>query len=584
MDIPANSSVMGTKNICILLVLDDFTCHNIVSDMLHNQTYQVLHVGKTMDTLNAVWERKSIFNLVLTNIHRLNSNGVDILQIIKNKLNLPTIFVSPDDTRCENQVQDCSVGAYVVSFSDTDEMNKFWQMVLEKEKGRKAAVCQEESDSRLPQNVTAETSRENTTSADTDVAIRAHDLKGKRKANSDRSEENRDIEKKRRVVWTPKMHQSFLQAIQYLGYEKAVPKKLVEIMNEPGLTREHVASHLQKYRMCIKRAQESSAASLYDQIITNDANAKCFQVQPYLSPLNFSSSREYSHSIQLPFQTHFQQGTGSMNCPTSGQMGSFQQQNSLLDFANLQQADHNGLIGQHSTFMPRIAHSSNFRVYGDKRKNMLFSIQSGNENQPTNSCNSGLEFLGFRLSTDGKSVNFGHKSSSCTVIPNNAYSGLCSSISEDYIHKQQSSQQFLETPIENTLIQSSSVQPENLIFNHPSNSISQQQNILLFDNAVNTISCQIPEMPDSFIPQEQLAAQPSSKDLEDYSAILFGDNEVYVPSLENYDSIQQQYSAPELPQVTLDINSLGTEIDIKSLLETTEDRSTQLFWEENELL
>lgn len=127
--------------------------------------------------------------------------------------------MSPDDTRCENQVQDCSVGAYVVSFSDTNEMNKFWQMVLEKEKGRKAAVNQEENDSRLPQNVTAEISRENTTSADTDVAIKAHDLKGKRKANSDRSEENRDIEKKRRVVWTPKMHQSFLQAIQYLGYE-----------------------------------------------------------------------------------------------------------------------------------------------------------------------------------------------------------------------------------------------------------------------------------------------------------------------------------------------------------------------------
>lgn len=124
--------------------------------------------------------------------------------------------MSPDDTRCENQVQDCSVGAYVVSFSDTNEMNKFWQMVLEKEKGRKTVVNQEENDSRLPQNVTAETSRENTTSADTDVAIKAHDLKGKRKANS---EENRDIEKKRRVVWTPKMHQSFLQAIQYLGYE-----------------------------------------------------------------------------------------------------------------------------------------------------------------------------------------------------------------------------------------------------------------------------------------------------------------------------------------------------------------------------
>lgn len=335
--------------------------------------------------------------------------------------------------------------------------------------------------------------------------------------------------------------------------------------------------------MCIKRAQESSAASIYDQILSNDADAKCFQVQPYLSPLNFNASRGYSHSIQQPFQTNFQQGTGGINCPTSGQMGSFQQQNSLLDFANLQQADHSGLIGQHSTFVPRIAHGSNFRIYGDKRKNMLFSIQSGNENQPTNSNNSGLEFIGFRLSTDGKSVNFGHKSSSCTVIPNNAYSGLCSSMSEDYIHKQQSSPQFLETPIENTLSQFSSVQPENLTFNHPCNSNSEQQSLLLFDNAANKTSCQIPEMPDSFIPQEQLSAQPSSGDLEDYSAILFGD-EVYVPSLENYDSIQQQYSATELPQVTLEVNSLGTEIDIKSLLETTEDRSTQLFWEENELL
>ncbi|XP_055814395.1 two-component response regulator ARR14-like [Solanum dulcamara] len=586
--VTANSSDMGTKNICILLVLDDFTCHNIVSDMLHNQTYQVLHVGKTMDTLNAIWKRKSMFNLVLTNIHRLNTNGVDILQIIKNKLYLPIIYfkglhifttvMSPDDTRYDNQVQDSSVAAYVVNFSDTNEMNKFWQMALEKEKGRKEAPNQEENASRLPQNVTAETIRENTSSADTDA-----DLKGKRKANSDRSEENRDIEKKRRVVWTPKMHQNFLKAIQHLGYEKAVPKKIVEIMNEPGLTREHVASHLQKYRMCIKRAQESSAASIYDQILSNDADAKCFQVQPYQSPLNFNASRGYSHSMQQPFQTHFQQGTGGINCPTSGQMGSFQQQNSLLDFANLQQADHSGLIGQHSTFVPRIAHGSNFRIYGDKRKNMLFSIQSGNENQPTNSNNSGLEFIGFRLSTDGKSVNFGNKSSSCTVIPNNAYSGLCSSMSEDYIHKQQSSPQLLETPIENTLSQFSSVQPENHTFNHPCNNNSEQQSLLLFDNAENKTSCQIPEMPDSFILQEQLSAQPSSGDLEDYSAILFGD-EVYVPSLENYDSIQQQYSATELPQVTLEVNSLGTEIDIKSLLETTEDRSTQLFWEENELL
>ncbi|XP_059310684.1 putative two-component response regulator ARR13 [Lycium ferocissimum] len=493
--------------------------------------------------------------------------------------------MSHDDTRYENYVQDSSVAAYVVNFSNTDEMNKFWQMALEKEKGGKAAVNQEENDdenaSRMPQNVTAETSTENAASADTDAAIRAHDLKGKRKADS---QENGNIEKKRRVIWTPKMHKNFLQAIQQLGHEKAVPKKIVEIMNEPGLTREHVASHLQKYRMSLKRAQESSGASIYDQIPSHDAKEKCFQVPPYLSSLNFSASQRYSHSIQQPYQTQFQQGTGGMNFPTSGQMGSFQQQNSLLDFANSQQADHSGLIGQHSTFLPRKAHGSNFRVYGDMRKNILFSIQSGRIGGNTNHTNSncGLDFIGFRLSNDGKSVNFGHKGSSCAVIPNNAYSGLCYSISEDYVPKQQYSPPFLETPIENNLTKCSSVPPENLTFNHTCNNISEQQRLLLFDNAANKLLCQSTEMPGSFINQEQLSAQH----LENYSAILFGD-EVSVPPLENYgnyDSRQQQYSVPELPQVMLEVNSLGTEIDIKSLLETTEDRSSQLFWEENELL
>ncbi|KAL1190966.1 putative two-component response regulator-like APRR4 [Cardamine amara subsp. amara] len=58
--------------------------------------------------------------------------------------------------------------------------------------------------------------------------------------------------KKRRVVWDDGLHKKFIDAVEYLGLAKAVPKKILEIMNVENITRENVASHLQKYRISIK--------------------------------------------------------------------------------------------------------------------------------------------------------------------------------------------------------------------------------------------------------------------------------------------------------------------------------------------
>ncbi|KAI3891296.1 hypothetical protein MKW92_029435 [Papaver armeniacum] len=51
--------------------------------------------------------------------------------------------------------------------------------------------------------------------------------------------------KKRRVIWTAELHNHFLDAIEALGVDKGVPKRILEYMRIPGLTRENVASHLQ---------------------------------------------------------------------------------------------------------------------------------------------------------------------------------------------------------------------------------------------------------------------------------------------------------------------------------------------------
>ncbi|XP_042068201.1 probable transcription factor GLK1 isoform X1 [Salvia splendens] len=54
--------------------------------------------------------------------------------------------------------------------------------------------------------------------------------------------------RKVKVDWTPELHKQFVQAVEQLGVDKAVPSKILELMGTDCLTRHNIASHLQKYR------------------------------------------------------------------------------------------------------------------------------------------------------------------------------------------------------------------------------------------------------------------------------------------------------------------------------------------------
>ncbi|KAK6151350.1 hypothetical protein DH2020_013985 [Rehmannia glutinosa] len=64
--------------------------------------------------------------------------------------------------------------------------------------------------------------------------------------------------KRPRLVWTPQLHKRFVDAVAHLGIKNAVPKTIMQLMSVDGLTRENVASHLQKYRLYLKRMQSIS--------------------------------------------------------------------------------------------------------------------------------------------------------------------------------------------------------------------------------------------------------------------------------------------------------------------------------------
>ncbi|XP_020236855.1 transcription factor PCL1 [Cajanus cajan] len=83
--------------------------------------------------------------------------------------------------------------------------------------------------------------------------------------------EERAAVKRPRLVWTPQLHKRFVDVVAHLGIKNAVPKTIMQLMNVEGLTRENVASHLQKYRLYLKRMQglSNEGPSSSDQLFAS---------------------------------------------------------------------------------------------------------------------------------------------------------------------------------------------------------------------------------------------------------------------------------------------------------------------------
>lgn len=116
------------------------------------------------------------------------------------------------------------------------------------------------------------------------------------------SEEPARTLKRPRLVWTPELHKKFIDAVSQLGIKNAVPKTIMQLMDIDGLTRENVASHLQKYRLYLKRMQEGEIPSTTGSGASSDPTTEhlfaCGPVPPHFLHPN---SRSRSSDQFLPF-------------------------------------------------------------------------------------------------------------------------------------------------------------------------------------------------------------------------------------------------------------------------------------------
>ncbi|KAG0564888.1 hypothetical protein KC19_8G148000 [Ceratodon purpureus] len=105
--------------------------------------------------------------------------------------------------------------------------------------------------------------------------------------------------KRTRLVWTPQLHKRFVEAVGHLGIKNAVPKTIMQLMNVEGLKRENVASHLQKYRLYLKRMQGLSS----DEPSASDYLFASTPLPPGMSPHFMPNSANRDDVGGVPFPT-----------------------------------------------------------------------------------------------------------------------------------------------------------------------------------------------------------------------------------------------------------------------------------------
>ncbi|XP_026459614.1 two-component response regulator ARR2-like [Papaver somniferum] len=283
-----------------VLVIDDdpeFLQHieKLLKELLYQvTTYSQLQAETLLSTLQAA---RNKFDIVLSSLYMANMDGLELLKHMLAEMEIPVVMMvsSKDDN---NIVIKCltegACDCLIKPIERKDIELIFKHVIIRKMRVEHSCEC--------------ECHQKSTETSDFGVALgNSKSLRRKRK-NGEEIDKVVDtggmsMAKKTRIVWTDELNRKFDAVIEKLGIEKAVPKKILELMNVPGLKRDNVASHLQKYRQSYKNSQGYPACNL---------NTSMNQPESHLAPLLHSGGLiQYSNK----FQNHSMQD-GQLGRPT----------------------------------------------------------------------------------------------------------------------------------------------------------------------------------------------------------------------------------------------------------------------------
>ncbi|XVF09790.1 hypothetical protein REPUB_Repub07fG0126900 [Reevesia pubescens] len=338
--------------ITILVVDDDSTSLAIISAMLREWRYEVSTVKNPVDALSTLRAHPGI-DLVVTDLHMPEMNGIELQKQINREFKLPVIIMSSDDK--ESVILKSLAGGavfFIVKPVNPDDLKNVWQYAIAAKKGKSVVIEEIGSIEKGESSSTGKLSKGEVISAASvndeknNNAKRGTKRKASRKGKDGKEEEAASAPKKAKVVWTNSLHNQFLEALRHIGLEKAVPKKILEHMNVKGLTRENVASHLQKYRIFLKRVAERSCFSskaLIERVLKSSFAAG--------HPLLLKTAQEYSRLQELQqmksftFQPGYRGGVSPHNAASLGSLHFSSQKASSSDSAQQHGYGQSRLLG-----------------------------------------------------------------------------------------------------------------------------------------------------------------------------------------------------------------------------------------------
>ncbi|KAG6492546.1 hypothetical protein ZIOFF_047509 [Zingiber officinale] len=236
---------MGLK---VLVVDDDNASLSLAKNLLLCCGYDVTTCSQAAEAIFLLQENHG-FDLIMTDFCMTDMDGFKLFELAGFNMHLPIIMLSAD-SRFEYVIKGLNHGAcgFLCKPLRLEEMQTIWQFVI-KRKWPRNEVSECYGFLKVHNYEGNRCSTGGTGNASTMNTLTNTFMRSKEKKNQDKEDSEPDNmeppSKKQRLAWSLELHKKFVNAVNLIGIDRAVPKRILDVINVPGLTRAMVASHLQ---------------------------------------------------------------------------------------------------------------------------------------------------------------------------------------------------------------------------------------------------------------------------------------------------------------------------------------------------